>query len=72
MSSGQFFVAPVGSAIYGISLGLENFSKNVKFFNFFPFRSKKISSGRIKKYPGRVKKYLGQRWVGLFFTGGQK
>jgi len=35
--------------------------KNVKFFNFFPFGSKKISSGRVKKYPG-------QRQVGLLFT----
>jgi len=39
--------------------------KNVKFFNFFPFGSKKISSGRVGKYPG-------QRGVGLLFTAGQK
>jgi len=37
--------------------------KNVKFFNFFPF--KKISSDRVKKYPG-------QRRVSLLFTVGQK
>jgi len=30
-----------------------------------PFGSKKISLGRVKKYPG-------QRWVGLLFTAGQK
>jgi len=33
--------------------------------NFFLFGSKKISSGRVKKYPGR-------RQVGLLFTAGQK
>jgi len=27
--------------------------KNVKFFDFFPFGSKKISSGWVKKYPGQ-------------------
>jgi len=26
--------------------------KNVKFFNFFSFGSKKVSSGRVKKYSG--------------------
>jgi len=36
---GQLFVARVGSAIHG--LGLENFRKKVKFFNFFLFGSKK-------------------------------
>jgi len=39
--------------------------KNVKFFNFFPLRSKKISAGWVKKY-------LVQRQVGLLFTAGQK
>jgi len=39
--------------------------KNVKFFNFLPFRSKKIASGRVGKYPGQSR-------VGLFFTAGQK
>jgi len=36
------------------------FPKNVKFYNFFTFRSKKISSGRVKKYPvkGRSASYL--------------
>jgi len=38
---------------------------NPKFFNFFPLRIKKISLGRVKKY-------LGQRQVGLLFTAGQK
>jgi len=41
--------------------------ENVKFFNFFPFRSKKISLGWVRKYPGqrrvsillRVKSMLG-------------
>jgi len=44
----------VGSAIYGLGLNLENFS----------FRSKKISLGWVRKYPG-------QRGVGLLFTAGQ-
>jgi len=39
--------------------------KNVKFFNFFTFGSKKIFSGHFKKY-------LGQRRVSLLFTVGQK
>jgi len=43
--------------------------KNVKFFNFFPFRSKKISSGRVKKYESAsyllwVKSKLGSGRVG--------
>jgi len=33
-------------------------------FNFFPFRSKKISPGLVKKYPG-------QKWAGLLFSAGQ-
>jgi len=37
----------------------------IKFFNFFLFRSKKISLGRVKKYPD-------QRRVCLLFTVGQK
>jgi len=40
-------------------------TKNVKFSNFFPFGSKKISSGWLNKYPGRMQ-------VGLLFTAGQK
>jgi len=39
--------------------------KNVKFFYFFSLWAKKISSSRVKKYPG-------QRRVGLLFTAGQK
>jgi len=39
--------------------------KNVKFFKFLPFGSKKLSSGRVEEY-------LGQSWVGLLFTAGQK
>jgi len=38
--------------------------KNPKFFNFFHW-VKKISSSWVKKYPG-------QRWVGLLSTAGQK
>jgi len=36
-----------------------------KNINFFPFGSKKISSRRVRKYPGRSR-------VGLLFTAGQK
>jgi len=66
VGSGQFFVARVGSGqpfmvwvwIWKIS------PKNVKFFNFFPL-GQKISSVRVRKYPGR-------RRVGLLFTAVQK
>jgi len=34
--------------------------KNIKFFNLFPFGSKKIASGRIGKYPGQSR-------IGLLF-----
>jgi len=53
VGSGQFFVARVGSAIYGLGL------------NFFPFGSKKIASGWVRKYPGRSR-------VSLLFTASQK
>jgi len=53
VGSGQFFVAWVGSAIYG--LDLEN----------FPFGSKKIASGWVRKYPGQSR-------VSLLFIAGQK
>jgi len=43
----------VGSDIYGLGLDLEIFPKNVKFFNFLLFGSKKISSGWVGKYPGQ-------------------
>jgi len=32
MGPGQFFVAQVGSAIYGLGLNLENFPQNINFF----------------------------------------
>jgi len=67
VGSGQFFVGRVGLCqpfmvwvwIWKIC------PKNIKFFNFLPFGSKKISSGRVGKYPG-------QRRVGLLFIAGQK
>jgi len=37
----------------------------LKIPNYFPLGQIKISSGRVKKYPG-------QRWVGLLFTSSQK
>jgi len=36
-----------------------------KNLNFFPFRSRKISLSRVKKYPGQMQD-------GLLFTAGQK
>jgi len=64
---GQFFVARVVSGQQSmVWVWICKISpKNVKFFNFFPFGSKKISSGRIKKYPG-------QRQGTLLFTVVQK
>jgi len=41
------------------------FPKIIKFFNFFPFGSKKISLGWVKKDPGPKR-------VGLLFTAGLK
>jgi len=38
--------------------------KNSNFFNFLPFRSKKIPSGWVKKYPGQSR-------VDLLFIAGQ-
>jgi len=55
----------VRSAIYGYVWIWKISPKNVKFFNFLPFGSKKTSLGRVKKYPG-------QRRIGLLFTAGQK
>jgi len=65
---GQFFVAQVGSgrvgsAIYGLGLNLEISPKKPQFF--YPTGPKKISWSWVKKYPG-------QRQVGLLFTAGQK
>jgi len=65
MGLGQKFLTRVGSAIYGLGLNLENFPKKHQIFQFFTLRVKKISSGRVRKYPGR-------RRVDLLFTAGQK
>jgi len=55
----------VGSAIM-VWVRIRKISpKNIKFFNFFPFGSKKFASGRVRKYPGQSR-------VGLLFTAGQK
>jgi len=72
VGSGQFFVARVGfgsgqpfivwDRIRKIS------SKNVKFFNFLPFGSKKIASGRVRKYPGQSRVGLGRVGSGPIST----
>jgi len=59
MGPGQKFLTQVGSAISG--LGLENFLYKSQFFH----SDKKIASRRVKKY-------LGQMWVSLLSTMGQK
>jgi len=66
--SDQFFVARVGSGqLFMVWVWIWKISpKNVKF-QFFPFGSKKISSGGVKKYPGRPLIYCGSKvssgWV---------
>jgi len=68
--SGQFFCGSsgVGSG-WVIHLWFEfKFRKlplKISNFSIFSLRVKKISSGQVKKYPGR-------RRVGLLFTAGQK
>jgi len=57
--SGSKFFDP--SRVSHLWFGFEFGKFPIKFFNFFPFRSKKISSGRVRKYPG-------QRRVGILFT----
>jgi len=53
LGSGQ-----VGSAIFGLDLGLKNFPLKFQIFQFFSLR---------------LKKYLGQKRIGcLFFTASQK
>jgi len=75
MGPGQNFLTRVGSIFCGsgrvrsgqpfmVWVKIQKISpKNVKFFNFFSFGSKKIASGRVGKYPGQSR-------VGLLFTAG--
>jgi len=67
MSPGQKFLTLVGSGQpFMVWVWILKISpKNVKFFNFFPFGSKKIALGWVGEYPG-------WSWVGLLFTVGQK
>jgi len=67
VGSGQFFVARVGSGQpFMVWVKIQKISpKNDKFFNIFPFGSKKIALGWVGKYPGQSR-------VGLLFTAGQK
>jgi len=57
MGLGQKILTRVGSAIFGLGLGLENFPPKSQIFQFSL---------------GRVKKYSGQRQAGLLFTPDQK
>jgi len=54
-----------GSKILDPGLVRSIFDHRVRLANFFHPQVKKISSGRVKKY-------LGQRWVGPLFTASQK
>jgi len=65
VGSCKFFVAWVSHLWFGFGLGLEKFPLKFQKLQFFSLQIKKISSGRVKKY-------LGQRQVGLLFTAGQK
>jgi len=62
---GQFFVTRVSLGQPSLVWVWKISPKNIKFFNFFAFGSKRISSGQVKKY-------LGQSRVGFLFTVGQK
>jgi len=64
VGSGQFFVAQVGSGQPFMVWVWKISPKTVKFSIFF-LSEKNISSDRVKKY-------LGQRKVGLLITAGQK
>jgi len=53
-------------SLFGLDLGLENFSLKIPNVPiFFPLGQKKIASDWVKKYPGQSR-------VGLLFTAGQK
>jgi len=62
--SRQSFVARIGSAVFGLGSGLENFPLKSQIFQFFSVRVKKIALGWVKKYPG-------QRQVSLLFATGR-
>jgi len=49
---GQFFMARVGSAIYGLGLNLENFPLKYQIFQFFSLQAKKNLFGLGQKVPG--------------------
>jgi len=63
------FLGQVGSAIFGLGLTLANFTLKSHIFQFFALQVKKNSSGRVKKYPGRLLIYYGSKvclgWIGL-------
>jgi len=49
--SGQFFVARVRSAIFGLVLGLEIFPKKISIFSIFSILVKTNTLGRGQKVP---------------------
>jgi len=66
MGQGQNFWPRLGRVTHlWFRFGLRKFPLKITNFQFFSFGSKNISPGGVKKYPG-------QRWVGLLFTAGQK
>jgi len=67
MGPGQNFLTRVGSGQpFMVWVWISKiFPKNIKFFNFFPFGSKKIASGWVRKYQGWSR-------VGLLFIASQK
>jgi len=63
MGQDKKFWTQVETAIFGFGFG--KFLLKLSNFAIFSLMIKKISSGWVKKYPG-------QRRVGLLFTAGQK
>jgi len=52
MGQGQIFFTWIGLALFGLGLDLEIFPWKSQIFQFFALWVKKISVGRVKKYPG--------------------
>jgi len=68
--SGQFFVARVKSAIFGLDLGLKISPKNPKFFNFLLFVSKKIKFAQYQfaQWNGSCNTPVRPIWIWTFIN----